>query len=540
MFADSSPQFGKDWLLSIALSIKSEALVPCMSAYHLFVLSQAKFDESVEQAGIDDELLNVTSQRHEAGMLLVKSLCMHNQFPMALGSGAGSMENKLRSLAARTFAESSTLAQAAQVFQRVRGMCVDMGTEICILDAVGMEFKDILPHWMQEAVRIEGGGDFVNEAGGELPAHETGQYAFRSCLLSAGTVHIFNNMAKDMDKALQWFTEWNEGCKAMAHMLHNQHLRTRIIGKLILETRHAHLEPFFKRACPKPIEWRWGRMAESIKFVVRLQSILPLVWDPAKFLGRETDDALQEEDKNLLNLPVLTKAIRSSKWWSYTAMLNELHRYIASLSRWAEGCPCHGWQEPLFGFSEPTYSESTDILCACRRELSLPRADGDGPHFVCPLKGKRAIELAAGDLSAFMREIAEAHFSTVVVACDVGLEAAAMTEVLNDFNYGKAYMLEMLATKLGHWQQLPWKLCALAHWDAAKAREAARSSLHTFDASPQQEAPRHGRGHIPHDAKIFLMPESARPRPSASRCKVARTRHFPASFRHQDGCIPMW
>ena len=98
---------------------------------------------------------------------------------MALGSGAAGMHQKLRSLAARTFTETGSLARTQAIFARIRALCVDMGTECALPDACGLELTDILPPWqtaaaahLQPDVDDEGDPPTPTVATGRMPSQE--------------------------------------------------------------------------------------------------------------------------------------------------------------------------------------------------------------------------------------------------------------------------------------------------------------------------------------------------------------------------------
>ena len=51
--------------------------------------------------------------------------------------------------------------------------------------------------------------------------------------------------------------------------------------------------------------------------------------------------------------------------------------------------------------------------------------------------------------------------------------------------------MKLVFDKLQHWQVLPWKLAALAHWDKEVVRATARKVLALFDAAPLDQDVHH-------------------------------------------------
>lgn len=77
-------------------------------------------------------------------------------------------------------------------------------------------------------------------------------------------------------------------------------------------------------------------------------------------------------------------------------------------------------------------------------------------------------------------------------------KAAART-LYNDWQTAKARVLTELTAKLAHYEQLPWKLLALAHHDRHKATQAAQTCLNLWEAGGVQCAHR--------QCHRFLSPE---------------------------------
>jgi hypothetical protein len=152
IWADSSPQAGANWLLSMMLVIKDDALLLCAKAARDLAMSSVVAEAAETVA---DEYQDCARRRAEAGLVLVKGMTVHSQVPMAMGSGASSVEHTLRCLVQKTFVEASSLRTCGQMFRRIRGCCVDMGVEFQLADAHGLETLDLMPPWMRAAVEDE-------------------------------------------------------------------------------------------------------------------------------------------------------------------------------------------------------------------------------------------------------------------------------------------------------------------------------------------------------------------------------------------------
>jgi hypothetical protein len=211
IWADSSPQAGANWLLSMVLSIRSDQLLETAKAARYLATTAG----IIETEGIIEDFEDCLRQRSKAGRTVADNMHVHSQIPMALGSGAEGLDHKLRCIVQKTFAETSSKRECRQFFQRVRGCCVDMGVEFGISDATGVDAIDLMPGWIRAAVEDEEEGPGPDFLG--LPGQ---QFMMPLCVLSAGSCHIVNNVQKDVDKHLPGWAKWLPGYKGIAYLLH--------------------------------------------------------------------------------------------------------------------------------------------------------------------------------------------------------------------------------------------------------------------------------------------------------------------------------
>lgn len=97
VYADSSPQAGSDYLLSIVTLIDDCKLPDCMQAACFLEQSVGSFQEAYA-ADDKDRMSETARQRHERGEFLKQAVHVHRRVPMRLGSRASSLDHKLRPL----------------------------------------------------------------------------------------------------------------------------------------------------------------------------------------------------------------------------------------------------------------------------------------------------------------------------------------------------------------------------------------------------------------------------------------------------------
>ena len=180
-------------------------------------------------------------------------------------------------------------------------------------------------------------------------------------------------------------------------------------------------------------------------------------------------------------------------------MLWSVHHTIEKMVYWSEACACHdmpynaedqhrrwrrkdAWQK-LMGFA---FEQKT-----------LFRA--------CPAEGKRAPELAAGDLT----RLASQDLDEIAVQVSIGMASLSeenSTKLMADLQHARGLIEFGLKAKLGHWGLIPWHLAGVLHHDLGVARACARACLQQWDQCPV-EAEHHRVSNLFLSADSPLRPE---------------------------------
>lgn len=375
----------------------------CMKQYQILYQSTDNIAQAFETDDID-AVCEVASDRDSAGHFLQANIHRHHQMPMALGSGATTLEHKCQALATKFAHEAASFQHLREVCSQVIGVTVDMGTESGVPTALGGDAVAYLPSWMRklDCMQADCGLD-------ALPV--VSDAIFPSSLISPGLDHIANNLQDAMDKELPGWPEWLPGFKALVHLLSHRHLLQRLVARCIRGTAHEPLCKIFE-TCVSPVaSWRWGTIVKTLPDVLRLEKALRVVWDEGKFRqGNEELEGNSQDD--VLDCCLITATVHDRKWWSYGQMISQLHYVGHFASAWGSGCRCHEW---LGGATK--HAGQLEILENARQSLSLQHSGCDGSKFECPLKGKRAPELAAGKLFEAVAKAAEAARAEAIIAC---------------------------------------------------------------------------------------------------------------------------
>ena len=221
IWADSSPQAGANWLLSMVLSIRADVLQETAKAARYLASSAGSIASEAEMEEDFDACLR---RRSDAGRTISSNMVVHSQIPVALGSGASGVEHTLRCMVHKCFVETSSASACRRFFRRTRGCCVDVGVEFSLSDANGVDAMDLMPAWTRAAVEDE------EDDPEDMLGPNGEQFLMPLSILSAGLVHIVNNIQKDVDSNLPGWSAWLPGYKAIAYLLHKVLLPTSTKG----------------------------------------------------------------------------------------------------------------------------------------------------------------------------------------------------------------------------------------------------------------------------------------------------------------------
>ena len=162
--------------------------------------------------------------------------------------------------------------------------------------------------------------------------------------------------------------------------------------------------------------------------------------------GAGDRDAQQQESTKLVTR--VDEALRSSLFWAFLGMCSCVTDILNSITSWTQGCACHG------------------------REVRLqlrPLLRGKGP-LSCPMRGRRAPEVAEGALHRFIDGLFHFNDSQILLVHSAGLDEEIKTRLILDWSAMKVHMRMQFDLKLSPWRQLPLSALALGHWDVSVAQ----------------------------------------------------------------------
>ena len=433
--------------------------------------------------------LNLVVCRCESGKVAKANIHRHRLPPQSV-SNSEDLQGKMTALAHGIQLESSSTGFKTAV--RIRCVCVDRGVEMGTADAL-CTIDKYLPSWARGAPRRLGADDPDEgihdvQPNLDVPAEQT--HALPNALLGPGFCHATHNMEADLDNNLKHFSDFRKKFKQVIRMCQRTDLKEEFLESCLKPSRHGMLKSQFTSTCPNVPFWRWGQMNHALNYMKQRRKALT-TFDKSKFMKGRTaahDEELGGDfDKNLVH-----QATHSEYFWACTDFLLKLHEVPAGLRAWAESCPCHwflqakrvdvGGDESSEGYKD--WMIAQEYLDHLRGAAPDDLKQFDGLAFTCPMAGKRALEVAKGEVKQLLGFLlSQCEFE--VIRDTPGLSDTEFDAIMSDFQRAKSYLDLQLNIRFGHWLVLPWALVLLSDPDEQMGRRAGARLMEQFDASIQ-------------------------------------------------------
>ena len=456
-WADSSPVAQADWIVSkhqtVATSSCTELWLACCELCSLEV---------------DTEDIAEQQRRIELTKYLLAGISVQTQPPQTLAMGLTHIESKLSALAFSFFLEVGSLTGLKILLDSFVSFTSDMGTEFGTASFMIDDLRKLLPEWLvQPLLRVDVEDGCIGYEGSEILIP-----FMPKAVVIPGALHICSNLCKDVSKKLDHWNDFVNELSSLEALLCNRDRRERFVTTCVAkDSEHCAL---FKNFSGSLYEKRWGAIISFLRKLMPLLEPLRLLWDEAKYLegynqreGAEDQDA--GEGGGAFLPAAITACLQSNFFVVYTSMIMSVLGLVEDLTGWFETCPCH--KETV----DPT--DRSRLSRAVQRELRACGTDRS-----CPMKGKRAPQLAAGGLDEVFQEIlAICRGSVLKILRATPVEQDQEGLLWRDFEAARSYVQMGLQVKFDFWEKLPWQLAGLCHPNVEKAREVAKTILEKHD-----------------------------------------------------------
>ena len=212
MWADSSPQSGRDWLMIMQALCRKEDLVEVMLAVN--ALTRCRPDLSDHMDAEEPDLEVLVQQNHCVRTKLLHHRCI----PVAMASGHTALHDKASCLLHAMALECRNLAALPGHMACVKSWTSDFGAEVQVPAFASLDLKALIPPWLHSQTLLESDVHEDDQAPREMlqPCSDPTQL-MPGCLIVPGILHIVHNLSADLHEKLSWWEPFLgsfEGCGA--------------------------------------------------------------------------------------------------------------------------------------------------------------------------------------------------------------------------------------------------------------------------------------------------------------------------------------
>ncbi|OLP98609.1 hypothetical protein AK812_SmicGene18941 [Symbiodinium microadriaticum] len=448
LLMDSSPQGFQNWMMAEVFGIEGSELLKVMSMF----FDCCEFGSSVEAGDLEpdaselSDFLDYTEQIRGA----------------ALANFAFLLLEDVQAMLSCTHTYTS-----------------DMGTESGF-NLATVSLQGYFPYWLDNSSLsfdfVDDGPAAVADACDslELPNHvlhsdcarRLESISLEAALYVPGIFHIIDNATKDiLKKSLIWETTAHSMLDAVLLFFNATHRRTWFVARCCTG-RFRGWEMSFQSASPKLDGGRtWGVVSAGVAWVQERKIILQNAWDSTALISAPDNEHDQHGQESGKLVQRVDEAIRDPLFWAFLDLCSLLMDLLDRITSWTQGCACH----------------SSGTL----RNLLRPLLRGSEP-ISCPMRGRRAAEMACGELHELLESLFSFNDSQIALVHTAGLPDAEKTRLLLDWSAMKVHLRMQFDLKLSPWRHLPLKALCLGHWNLQKARAMLWECFVDWENMPEQ------------------------------------------------------
>ncbi|CAK0862217.1 unnamed protein product, partial [Prorocentrum cordatum] len=305
---------------------------------------------------------------------------------------------------------------------------------------------------------------------------------FHGSLQVAGVLHITNNALQDALKAFTHMEWYLKRAKPLILLLCDRFTKERLIERCFKAPEAEGHQKALREMRTKPTEWRFGSWVPALQQMQFIEAGMRAHWDLRKYNVRPGDNRPARLDADMgesraqrppaedggdvaeADLHLIDEAVRDPKFWVYGhAILCAVHGCLYELQNYMESCPCHAVdcrEKDGFAAGRPYFRRRAEFI----GEAGLK-------HSTCPMRGRRAPDLAAGKHKEYLAELVTQSLGRLLVRCEE-LTQMDRDMVVRDWECARAVIMEVVQIKYAHWAYLPHKFCVLGAIDKCGTSEA--------------------------------------------------------------------
>ena len=462
LLVDSSPQGGRDWLLSKALVVHASPLKLVQAAETLSNLV-ARMEEQQNSRELDP-LLDAEEDEQKLIAQIREGLNMHTLPPAALGLSHSNTAHKASALL-----HAMTLEVPAHAFQHqlrcVLSVTGDLGVEIGI-PSFSSPLQELMPTWRRQwfeklvsdvqidlplgNAALQEDGDFFLQSRSNpsspmsqdaAPSQPDEEEVYEECNLQVsaklaapsdpsdatynillhdafithpawehivmpfamavpGMLHISGNLLEDVTASLShWRDFWGQ-LKNLASLITNQQRLNKFCAKCLDGVPNQPIwEKVLSRKLPQLYTERWGVVTHFLRKARHMIEPLQKFWNATLYGGEDGEPGLPEGH---FSPAFLSQTLRDKCFTAYWDMCLNLCQVLEDMGGWSEGCRCH----------PPAPRLNANASIQMSHKSNLERLTGNRS---CPTQSLRAPEMAHGQWQLVFSQLFEMSWATLVV-----------------------------------------------------------------------------------------------------------------------------
>ena len=456
--ADSSPQGGHDYELMHVTMVHR----PVLPQLHVDILAlerraQLSNQDRLETLGDEIELMD----RIRA--------CFQAFTPPAVMLGMGrhrsSLNLKFHAAMHALYLMAGPSAQLARFVQSICTWVSDLGTEAGFAHIHKTLFKTLMPYIAESEAQMLPNWDEEVDLSLDHPdgAHAPVSIGCENSVAVPGLLHILHNAFLGLGGSMHHFSTIVEQIKHVANLMRQPESKERLLRTCFQDLVGQGLAPEIKSFSGHVYEERWGTVSDCVLKLIACEKALRHQWCLDKYTncssnpGGATGQSKAGTQSESVNLDMADTAISDPFFWGYVHMLSTFGAMQMRLISWAEGCACH-W----------------DLIEARPHDLPI-----ELKHLCesCPMRGRRACELASGKFNTLLDELCRVSSASLVMNMPPTIAQAERSAILSDFENGRSHILFQMALKLSHWQAFPWRAWGASCQDEETAAKIAEATL---------------------------------------------------------------
>ena len=375
---DSSPQGGHDYeLLHVTFLAKHD-----LNHFHVEVCAL----EALKKLSIAERVDKIDNERRIMDhMRRYLQMCTPPPVLLGMGKHRSGLQMKFHAAMHAAYLIAGPGKNLEKFISSVWTWVSDLGTEAGFSHIGKMNLRELFPYIMESEDQANPSLHEEVDLAGEnvAPLHREPFVSCEGSVSIPGVLHILHNCFLSLGGAMQEFSPTVGLLKEVATLLSQPESKERLLNTCFTGPLGEALAADVKAFSGQVYEERWGTVSDCILQLLPCENSLRHAWNMDSFLMSSRAEGEQGQRPGTVSVEKANEAITSHVFWAYLEMLSLFATLQSRLISWVEGCPCH-WE--------------------------ILHSGADIPHDLkalwtsCPLKGRRAADIASGEFLRLVQE----------------------------------------------------------------------------------------------------------------------------------------